>query len=247
MDNNNIKINYLYNSSFKIETKDHVFIFDYYSDSVVNGMKGSANGTIGIEDIKTEKDILVFCSHSHGDHFSKVIFDWAKINPSIKYILSSDIKVEVSGTDISKISAYDKLQVNDVNIKAYGSTDIGISFLIKVDGLTIFHAGDLNWWHWFDESDEDNIKMEKSFKKEIAMLKGEKIDIAFFPVDSRLKDSYSLGPDYFIDKISPKVFIPMHFRENFLITRKFADKNRGISTKVLEITYRGEELAATQN
>jgi L-ascorbate metabolism protein UlaG (beta-lactamase superfamily) len=245
--NNNIKINYLYNSSFKIETRNHVFIFDYYNDSVANGKKGSANGTIGIDDIKTEKDVLVFCSHSHGDHFSKVIFDWAKINPSIKYILSSDIKVEVTNANISKISAYEVLEVSDVYIKAFGSTDLGISFLLKVDGITIFHAGDLNWWHWYDESDEDNIKMGKFFKEEIAKLNGKKIDIAFFPVDSRLKDSYNLGPDYFIDKLAPNVFVPMHFREDFSITKKFADKNRGISTKVLEITYRGEELTATLN
>jgi L-ascorbate metabolism protein UlaG (beta-lactamase superfamily) len=244
---NNVKVNYLYNSSFKIETINHVLIFDYYNDSVESGIKNSSNGVIGKGDFENNKEVLVFCTHSHGDHFNKLIFDWAKINPNIKYILSSDIKVESCVADISKIDPYEKLQIKDVVVKAYGSTDIGISFLIKVDGITTFHAGDLNWWNWYDESDEANIKMEKFFKEEIDKLKGETIDIAFFPVDSRLKDSYSLGPDYFIDKIAPKIFIPMHFREDFSITKKFADKKRGISTKVLEITHRGEELTATLN
>lgn len=242
MEGYGIKINYLYNSSFKLETKNHVLIFDYYFDSVEGKVKSSANGAIGIEDIKTEKAVLVFCSHSHGDHFSKLIFDWKEINPNIRYILSSDIKAHNNNADIFKISAYENIENKGVYVKAYGSTDLGVSFLIKVDGITIFHAGDLNWWHWYDESDADNLKMEKWFKEEINKLKGETIDLAFFPVDSKLKESYALGADYFIHEVSPKIFIPMHFREDFAITKEFANKNKGISTKILEITHRGEEV-----
>lgn len=237
-----MKVSYLYNSSFKIETKNHVLILDYYNDSVEGSERYSSKGVIGRKDLETNKEVLVFCSHSHGDHFNKLIFEWTKINPNIKYILSSDIKVENSALDITKISAYEELGVKDVNIKAYGSTDVGISFLIKVDGITIFHAGDLNWWDWYDESDEDNKIMEKRFKEEVYKLREEKIDIAFFPVDSRLKGSFELGPDYFIKELAPKIFIPMHFREDFAITKEFADKNRDLMTKVFEITHRGEEF-----
>jgi len=240
-----MKVNYLYNSSFKIETKNHVLILDYYNDSVEGGERNSSRGVIGIEDLETNKEMLVFSSHSHGDHFNKLIFNWAEINPYIKYILSSDIKAENAAADITKISVYEELQIKDVYIKAYGSTDIGISFLIKVDGITIFHAGDLNWWDWYDVSDEDNKKMEKMFKEEVAKLRGEAIDAAFFPVDSRLKKSYALGPDYLIKELAPKIFIPMHFREDFAVTKEFADKNRDLYTKVFEITHRGEKFELT--
>jgi hypothetical protein len=93
-----------------------------------------------------------------------------------------------------------------------------------------------------DESDEDNIKMEEMFKDEIDRIKGEKIDIAFFPVDPRLKESYSLGPDYFIKEISPKAFIPMHFREDYYITDEFANSINMQNTKIFGINKRGEEL-----
>ncbi|MFL0247712.1 MBL fold metallo-hydrolase [Candidatus Clostridium stratigraminis] len=237
-----MKVNYLYNSSFKIETKNYVLILDYYNDFVEGKERISSKGVIGREDLETNKEVLVFSSHSHGDHFNKLIFDWNKINPKIKYILSSDIKAENSALDITKISAYEELQVMDVYIKAYGSTDIGISFLIKVDGITIFHAGDLNWWDWYDESDEDNKIMEKKFKEEVYKIKGERIDAAFFSVDSRLKGSFALGPNYFIKELAPKAFIPMHFREDFEVTKEFADKNIALSTKVFEIKNRGEEF-----
>ena len=41
----------------------------------------------------------------------------------------------------------------DIKVKAYGSTDAGVSFLVTTSGgRKIFHAGDLNDWHWQDDS-----------------------------------------------------------------------------------------------
>lgn len=31
------------------------------------------------------------------------------------------------------------------------STDEGVAFLVTAEGRTVFHAGDLNWWHWEGE------------------------------------------------------------------------------------------------
>jgi L-ascorbate metabolism protein UlaG (beta-lactamase superfamily) len=237
-----VKINYLYNSAFKIETEKHVLIFDYYLDSVEGGEKNSTNGAIGEEDLINNKEILVFCTHSHGDHYSDVIFSWTNIRPDIKYILSSEIDVENKNLNIYKLSAYDEINLDSVYIKAFNSTDIGISFLVKVEEITIFHAGDLNWWHWYDESDEDNNKQEKYFKEEVAKLKGTEIDITFFPVDARLRDSYCAGAEYFIQELSPKHFIPMHFREEYFITKEFKNKDSFTDTQVYEISRRGEEI-----
>lgn len=41
-----------------------------------------------------------------------------------------------------------------LRVHAFGSTDVGISFLVEAEGKKIFHAGDLNNWHWMDESSE---------------------------------------------------------------------------------------------
>jgi L-ascorbate metabolism protein UlaG (beta-lactamase superfamily) len=225
-----VNITYLYNSGFKVETKNHVLIFDYWQ------------GNIGENDLRTNKKVIVLSSHSHGDHFNDVILSWMEINPDIKYILSSDIEVDVNNCNINKLSAYEELTVGEVYIKAYGSTDIGVSFLVKVDGINIFHAGDLNWWHWKGDPEDENERAEHWFIEEVLKLKGEKIDIAFFPVDPRLEENYDLGAEYFIYEIKPKLFVPMHFRENHGVTKKFSDKNREADTTVLEICKDGEEL-----
>ena len=53
-----------------------------------------------------------------------------------------------------------------LRIQAFGSTDVGISFLIHLQGKSIFHAGDLNNWHWSEESTEQEIRKAEGPKKD---------------------------------------------------------------------------------
>lgn len=241
------KINYLYNSSLKIETENHVLIFDYYRDSVESGIKGASNGAIGEADLKTDKEVLVFATHSHGDHFSEVIFEWSTIKSGIKYVISSDIVLGCTKLNTYFIKPYEQANLEGVSIKAFGSTDAGVSLLVKADDLSLFHAGDLNWWDWYDESEEYNKNMEKAFKNEISNIALEKVGIAFYPVDLRLRQSYDLGPNYFIDMVKPKIFIPMHFREDYHITKQFAELNKNKEVQIYEIDSRGQEILIDKN
>jgi L-ascorbate metabolism protein UlaG (beta-lactamase superfamily) len=249
MINYDVKISYLYNSGFIMETKNYVLIFDYYLDISAASVKSKSNGTIGEGDIRNNKKVFVFSSHSHEDHFNPVIFKWKSIRKDINYILSSDIQISEKDENIYYMGPYENLNIDDVRIKTYGSTDIGVSFHINVDGITVFHAGDLNWWHWWDEDKDYNEKAEKSFKEEIDRIKDTSSDIAFFPVDPRLKESYSLGGEYFIKKVSPKIFIPMHFGENYEITKLFAKyiERSNRSVKVMKLKYRGQEIKIKLN
>lgn len=237
---NKAKINYLYHDGFIIETKSDVLIFDYFNDD--SKKRTLQQGVVCRETLQTEKNVFVFVSHSHSDHFNPIIFSWKEINPNIKYILSTDIEKNDDFPEVIYISEDENIKVDDIEIKAYGSTDIGISFLVKVDGISVFHAGDLNWWHWKEDSDEENSAMEKAFKKEVEKLSNEKIDIAFFPVDHRLGEYYYLGGEYLIEKVKPKLFIPMHFGDKPEITKSFKEKMNNYSSDIVEIHKRGQEI-----
>lgn len=259
MINSKLKIHYIYHSGFAVETTNYLLIFDYYRDC---GNSTQSNSFVLKDLIKSKKNVLIFSSHSHHDHFNPVILDWEKYNQNIKYILSSDITLENWKNNYYKMSQDEDLFVKtepshninssssietqnkpeSVYIKSYGSTDIGISFLVKVDGLSIFHAGDLNWWHWKEDSYEERKSAEENFKKEIDKIKGAHVDIAFFPVDPRLEEFYSLGAEYFIKEIEPNLLVPMHFGDNSHITKEFAEKNFGSSVKLVTIINPGEEL-----
>lgn len=73
-----------------------------------------------------------------------------------------------------------------------GSTDAGGSFLIHCHGITIFHAGDLNWWHW-QATLMLPIWMPEIIERRIGKLSGGKVDIAMFPVDARLQVAREWG------------------------------------------------------
>lgn len=259
MINSKLKIYYIYHSGFAIETTNHFLVFDYYKEA---NNSNQANCFELKNLLQGKKNVLVFASHSHSDHFNPEILHWEEYNPNIKYILSRDITLEDWKDNYFKMAKDQSLSIetnlnpnidhcsstklqtksDDVFIKAYGSTDIGISFLVKLNGINIFHAGDLNWWHWKEDSHDERKSAEENFKKEIDKIKGEHIDLAFFPVDPRLEEFYCLGAEYFIKELQPRVLVPMHFGDNAYITKEFAEKNSGSSVKLVTIDNLGEEL-----
>lgn len=222
MEKQEIRIQFIYHSGFIIETNQLTLIFDYYK------------GPVKLKKKKT----LVFSSHSHADHYHPTILEWEKDIADIHYILSSDINVKQKNEKIKLLSPYEETAIDDVKIKTFGSTDIGVSFLVSCNGLDIFHAGDLNWWYWWGESPEEIANAEKLYKEEVAKLKGTNIDIAFFPVDPRLEHNYRVGADYFIEQISPKILIPMHFADNPETAEKYAEIMKDSPTKVIALTQR---------
>ncbi|QUH19514.1 MBL fold metallo-hydrolase [Alkaliphilus sp. B6464] len=242
MQNINCNIVHLGHSSFLVETKNNILIFDYFNDIPVLPERSIKNGVLSLEDFKTDKDIFVFVTHSHSDHYNPVIFQWENANPNIKYVLGSDVKEEVEEDRFYYMNPYETLQIKDVNIKTYGSTDKGVSFLVDVDSLDIFHAGDLNWWHWKEFTEQELKREEEDFKREVDNIIGNNIDVAFIPVDPRLEEFYHLAGVYFAEKVKPKFLVPMHFRDNFYVCKDFVEQLKDSSVKVVELTHVGQRI-----
>ena len=76
------------------------------------------------------------------------------------YIFSQDILHEekLLSTDTVWLKKGDCYADDVLRVHAFGSTDVGISFLVEAEGKKIFHAGDLNNWHWMDEAVKLNGK-----------------------------------------------------------------------------------------
>lgn len=247
------EIYHLFHSGTAVKFQNKLYIFDYYKDEP--DFKAAENGSLSaLEKGVVRKDSFenieaayIFVSHSHHDHFNKVIFDWEAYCQSCSYILAEQVKLEAelsSKDNLYQIDLDQELKLQDLTVKTYGSTDEGVSFLIKADGLNIFHAGDLNWWKWKKFTPRVQQREEREFKREIKKLKGKKIDIAFVPVDPRLEENYYLAGKYFIDEIKPKIFIPIHFSSNFEITKEFKLKMAAADyeTEIIEINKRGEKI-----
>lgn len=209
-----MKITYIYHSCFSIELQNAILIFDYF--------KGN------IPEFDKEKDIYVFASHKHHDHFSLSIFEAFKDYPKVTFILSNDIKLndnylEKNGIDpkvkdkIIHVRSNETYTIDHIELQTLKSTDEGVAFCVQVEEKSIYHAGDLNWWHWSGESDDYNLNMENQFKKQIDLLKNKYFDIAFLPVDARQEDYFWWGFDYFMKLTNTSVVFPMHFWEDYTV------------------------------
>jgi L-ascorbate metabolism protein UlaG (beta-lactamase superfamily) len=230
------KIIYLYHSGFSVETLNHFFIFDYYHPSGT-----PAVGSVTLQDFQTKPLTCVFASHNHPDHFDPAILKWTGCD-TVHYVLSSDIRLKKPVPRCHSLSPYQEVSLDRMSVKTFGSTDQGVSFLVRADGLSIFHAGDLNCWRWKEDTLEEQNRAEAAFEAEVDQITGHPIDIAFFPVDRRLEEHYSWGAEYFAARVRPKLLIPMHFGNDYEATRVFAAKTQGAPWKTVVITHPGQPI-----
>ena len=206
-----IKVTYLDHSGFAVTTPDAVMVFDYYKDP----------------DKKLEKvlreapdaDVIFFVSHHHPDHFNTSIFELAQERRRT-YVLSYDIfskLVPDKGLSVAWMSPGDILdQIPGTSkVRAYKSTDAGVAYAITLpDGHTIFHAGDLNDWHWGDVSTPaESQAAQAHFEKIVSQIAGDypQMHVVMFPVDARMGTDFARGANIFLSKIQVDYFFPMHF------------------------------------
>lgn len=223
-----MKITYIHHSSFSVEMNKCILLFDYF--------KGE------LPEFDKNKKLYVFSSHSHHDHFDKSVFDLQKIHPNVNYILSDDIKIS-KAANRKFIGVNERILVDDLEIKTLESSDLGVAFIVKIEDKTIYHAGDLNWWHWEGEnSPEENEFAEKLFKGSVDKIKDENIDIAFLPLDNRQGNEYYLGFDYFMRNTNTKLAFPMHFFGPFSLSKTLKNSTHALTykNKVFDISYDGE-------
>lgn len=246
-----IKIKYIYHSCYTLEFNDFIIIFDYFEGK--------------LPDNPENKKLIFIATHSHGDHFSKKIFEIGNPKENI-YILSSDIKEMLTKDNIIYLEDKDKdldidslkflrsseniqfiepdsrLILDEFIIDTYASTDKGISLTLYFDYFTIYYAGDHNYWIWPEDSPEERDQMEEDYQREIDKIE-EEVDIVFIPVDPRLKENYDLGPKYILEELEPQILFPMHFREDYSITQKFYDENHeDYYTDIKVIHDQGDEF-----
>jgi len=220
---------YLGNCGYLIKTRNHSLIFDYWTSNSWPTEPSLANGFINPADLASE-DVTAFVTHEHGDHFDSTIFKWAGKIPKLQYVFgfqpeSLDVSARqgYTGQPYEYVGPAMTKTVNGVQVFAVRSNDAGVGYVVKVDGLTIYHAGDLAGWR----PEERN-----GFISQI-----DSIDAAFDSVDIALvnvtgchhQDTVALaeGTTYTLERLNPKLVIPTHgyMREQYYrqFMNKFAD------------------------
>lgn len=227
-----MKVTYIYHSGFAVELAEHIFLFDYF--------KGS------IPEFDRNKKLIVCASHFHQDHYSREIWNLRGKYHNIQYIMARDIrrlvpKEEQLG-DIIFMKKRDSFEGEGFRIQTLRSTDEGSAFLVECEGETIYHAGDLNWWHWEEESDKYNAVMKRAYQDEVAVLKDREISAAFVVLDPRQEEQFFWGLDWFMRHTETKHVFPMHMWDKYEVYDWLMEKEESAPyrDKVIRIDREGQ-------
>ncbi len=211
-----MKLIYIYHSGYVIEGDGFAILIDYYKDSGTTPGHGYVHEHL----LQRPGRLYVLSSHFHPDHFNPEVLAWKEQKADIRYIFSKDIlkRRRAKADDGLWLRKGDEYADEHIRIRAFGSTDVGISFLIEAGGKRIFHAGDLNNWHWKDESTlQEAAAAEKAWLHELEDVARAALalDVAMFPVDSHMGSDFARGAEQFVDRIRVTLFAPMHFGERY--------------------------------
>ena len=228
-----IMVEYLGGSGFLVSIGDTGMLFDASEHGA------GARRLPEKAQLAAYRRLYVFVSHRHDDHFSESIYDLCGENAI--YVLGFDVPQPHRGV---RMQPGEERGFGPVTVHAYGSTDEGVSFLVTYTGIRLFHAGDLNLWHWRDESSVTEIEAaERAFYDCVAPIPQETIDVAFFPVDPRQGSMYDAGAGYFVMTVKPRIFIPMHFQGRADVALRFAASGSTAATQVVALQEPGDEVS----
>lgn len=234
---------YLGHCGYAVRTPKHLLIFDYqeFRDGQQQKTRPSTpsleNGWINPEEIKNVT-VCVFASHSHDDHFDPVIFKWKEKIPDIQYFFGWKAAEDTSFHYLIAPRAVFKsggLEIATINSHHSGVPEV--AWMVKVDGLVIYHNGDCQ--------PADPIAEYEFLKKHTDF-----IHIAFVPPTHEEKWKYSIQNMELFKRFSPRMVFPMHVTAGAQMYKDFAkewkkkipDLNVAIPSKLGELfTYLQEE------
>ena len=248
-----MNVTFIAHSGFLVEWEHFYTLFDWWTGA--------------LPPLRKDKPLLVFVSHSHEDHFDKRIFTLPADYPLTRYVLSHDVRLaarrwEKLGINEEIFARVTQLRHDSVltakaggvplTVRTVRSTDVGVAFLLSAEGRLVYHAGDLNWWHWEDEGKAYCGNMAANYRRAIAKLAAAVqdesadcgcapvIDVAMAPLDPRLGDAYDKGVAYLLEQIPVKKLFPMHVWEKFDWIGRYRREHPADADKIVPLRGNGE-------
>lgn len=249
-------LTFLAHSGVLVEWEHFYTLFDFYQGE--------------LPPLKAEKPLLIFVSHRHPDHYDPRIFSLFARHPKVRYFLSRDVSLSERHWEKRGITAEifaqctpmraDSLLLTEaggeeLSIRTVKSTDIGVAFLLRSEGRMVFHAGDLNWWHWTSEGEAFCRSMETLYARALDKLAdavrdeaadnalAPAIDLAMVPLDPRLEDGYAMGLDALLARIAVRRVLPIHLWERFETVTRYCNEHPGQAEKILPVAKNGQVFA----
>lgn len=228
---------YVFHNCFVLQVDGKTILFDYPAPELLNTKAVSV-----VREAVRDTDLYVLFSHSHGDHFSPSVIDLIRVARKARFIISKDVAKAfpaLEGQPDSLIAVPGRLgRLGELEVEAFPSNDLGVAYLLRLAGVSIYFGGDLANWNW--DGDSEDLRLEAFYHKTLDKLVEHPIQIAFSNADARLQN-WS-GAYEFIERIHPQIFVPMHTFGKTQTLKRF-EKNLPVGpTKVWIYEKTGDRL-----
>ncbi|UCC39809.1 MAG: MBL fold metallo-hydrolase [Candidatus Aminicenantes bacterium] len=235
---------YLGHSGWAVKTKNHFLIFDYSPMGSIPAELSISNGHIEPFEMKYQ-NVFIFVSHAHGDHYDPEIWKLEKSIDSVTFIFGWQPEKNKSHnlhiTEPRTKKYMDGMEILTIYHEFDGIPEV--AYLVKVDGLVIFHAG--------DHGSTGEI-LNPLFKDNIDFLSKNSngIDMAFISqFGSKGGGEVNKGDLYTIEQLKPKVTFPMHRGGGERVYKKFAQEaaDKGAKTRFFCVERKGDRFFYQNN
>lgn len=259
-----MQITYIHHSCFSVESEDTVLLFDYFKGTlpqfdskkhlfVFASHKHQDHFDPVIFDlVKTYPRITFLLSDDirmDEDYMNRKQIPEAARHHMIQIGKNETLTLPVNSKNTSMNDLGTSTEKTlSLKVETLASTDEGVAFIITANNMitgsnkVIYHAGDLNWWSWDGETQDEYTEMTNNFQREMAKIKNREFDIAFVPLDPRQEDRFWWGFDYFMKTAKTKLVFPMHFWKDYSIITKLKnmERTREYFDRVVDIKEEGQ-------
>ena len=254
-----MNVTFIAHSAFLVEWDKFYTLFDYTYEPDYTGT---------LPELRNDKPLLVFSSHSHEDHFDAKVFTLLEKYPDTRFFVSRDTRLTERKRQWLNISdaAFARTTVlrpdsilltevagEDLSIRAVKSTDIGNAYLLRCEGKMVYHGGDLNWWDWKSEGEASCNNMAAHYRTAIEKLASAveneatdngiapEITAAMAPLDPRLgEESEGLGIEELMRQIRVRHVFPMHMWKKYEVIDRYIAAHPAQKDAIARITREGE-------
>jgi len=159
-----------------------------------------------------DKELSVLISHSHFDHFSEEFLNLREVARRFKCVVSFDVAEKSSkcAKECYIVNDESTLKIWGAEVKTYGSSDLGVSYFLKINDVTVYFAGDNADWRRKELPPQINELVWNVFSKTIDKVRREnvKADIVFIDLCEICRNLG--GILYIVNALKPKLVVPMH-------------------------------------
>lgn len=208
-------ITYIVHNCFALRLGARVLLFDPPAPPMLTGAMEAR-----IAEEIAGRDLALFVSHAHGDHFHPGFRDLARGAARSTFLLSHDAAKRLrrkgpDGTippppeDLIVARPGERFATGGLAVECFRSNDAGCAYLIETEGRRVWFGGDLALWDWPDNDADEKVLLEGHFRSVLKDLSGRgRIDVAFSNFDGRLPSR--TGAAEFVRVVKPRLFAPMH-------------------------------------